>query len=271
MNNTKSNVLFSMTALAEASYTLFRNTKGQSQIALHGAHMNEKSDSMEKKSTPTPGAHDTERRGFVVSGQPDGFANTSVIVEAGSRVTPGANPTSQLLLHPQATAGADDTIHAGGGSDYALGDGGNDTLYGDDGNDTLAGGHGNDTVMGGVGNDYLMGDYNLSETPILDGVGVVLTGEDFLDGGEGSDIVVGNRGNDVVYGSQRKGIRTKNGRIGWRTSRKSNTPIGERLRAKVAGSGRGMASFKFQGQAPRRSSSCFLANHTIVNLNGARA
>ena len=56
MNNTKSNVLFSMTALAEASYTLFRNTKGQSQIALHGAHMNEKSDSMEKKSTPTPGA-----------------------------------------------------------------------------------------------------------------------------------------------------------------------------------------------------------------------
>ena len=59
MNNTKSNVLFSMTALAEASYTLFRNTKGQSQIVLRGAHMNEKSDSMEKKSTPTPGAHAT--------------------------------------------------------------------------------------------------------------------------------------------------------------------------------------------------------------------
>ena len=33
------------------------NTKGQSQIVLRGAHMNEKSDSMEKKSTPTPGAH----------------------------------------------------------------------------------------------------------------------------------------------------------------------------------------------------------------------
>ena len=33
-----------------------RNTKGQSQIVLRGAHMNEKSDSMEKKSTPTPGA-----------------------------------------------------------------------------------------------------------------------------------------------------------------------------------------------------------------------
>jgi len=32
------------------------NTKGQSQIVLRGAHMNEKSDSMEKKSTPTPGA-----------------------------------------------------------------------------------------------------------------------------------------------------------------------------------------------------------------------
>jgi len=32
------------------------NTKSQSQIVLRGAHMNEKSDSMEKKSTPTPGA-----------------------------------------------------------------------------------------------------------------------------------------------------------------------------------------------------------------------
>ena len=31
-------------------------TKGQSQIVLRGAHMNEKSNSMEKKSTPTPGA-----------------------------------------------------------------------------------------------------------------------------------------------------------------------------------------------------------------------
>jgi len=36
------------------------NTRGQSQIVLRGAHMNEKSDSMEKKSTPTPGAHDVE-------------------------------------------------------------------------------------------------------------------------------------------------------------------------------------------------------------------
>ena len=33
------------------------NTKGQSQIVLRGAYMNERSDSMEKKSTPTPGAH----------------------------------------------------------------------------------------------------------------------------------------------------------------------------------------------------------------------
>jgi len=36
------------------------NTKGQSQIVLRGAHMNEKSDSMEKKSTPTPGAHEVD-------------------------------------------------------------------------------------------------------------------------------------------------------------------------------------------------------------------
>jgi len=34
----------------------FHNTRGQSQIVLRGAHMNEKGDSMEKKSTPTPGA-----------------------------------------------------------------------------------------------------------------------------------------------------------------------------------------------------------------------
>jgi len=119
-------------------------------------------------------ANYTERRGFVVGGQPDGFANTSVIVEAGSRVTPGADPTSQLLLHPQATAGADDTIHAGGGSDYALGDGGNDTLY----------------------------------------------------------------------ASQRNRTRTTRGGISRRRHRRSNTPIGGRFRAKVAGSGRLYCTFQ---------------------------
>ena len=36
-----------------------RQLQGESQIVLRGAHMNEKSDSMEKKSTPTPGAHDS--------------------------------------------------------------------------------------------------------------------------------------------------------------------------------------------------------------------
>jgi len=61
--------------------------------------------------------------------------------------------------------------------------------------------------------------------------------------GEGSDIVVGNRGSDVVYVSQRKRTRTKSGGISWRTYGKSNTPIGGCLRAKVAGSAYGMASF----------------------------
>jgi len=41
----------------------------------------------------------------------------------------------------------------------------------------------------------------------------------------------------------RKRTRTKSGSISWRTYRKSNTPIGGRLRAKGAGSGREMASF----------------------------
>ena len=40
-----------------ANVQMAANTKGQSQIVLRGAYMNEKSDSMEKKSTPTPGAH----------------------------------------------------------------------------------------------------------------------------------------------------------------------------------------------------------------------
>jgi len=39
-----------------ANVQMAANTKGQSQIVLRGAYMNEKSDSMEKKSTPTPGA-----------------------------------------------------------------------------------------------------------------------------------------------------------------------------------------------------------------------
>jgi len=41
----------------------------------------------------------------------------------------------------------------------------------------------------------------------------------------------------------RKRTRTKSGGISWRTYRKSNTPIGGCLRAKVAGSACGMASF----------------------------
>jgi|GEM_PF-6767645 len=39
-----------------AKRQIVHNTRGQSQIVLRGAHMNEKGDSMEKKSTPTPGA-----------------------------------------------------------------------------------------------------------------------------------------------------------------------------------------------------------------------
>ena len=39
-----------------------RQLQGESQIVLRGAHMNEKSDSMEKKSTPTPGAHAMEKK-----------------------------------------------------------------------------------------------------------------------------------------------------------------------------------------------------------------
>jgi Ca2+-binding RTX toxin-like protein len=142
------------------------------------------------------------RRGFVVQQQPEGFSNTTIVVEAGSKVSPGSDAVSQLLMHEQATAGKDDTIHAGGGNDYAIGDGGNDTVYGELGNDTLAGGHGNDTLLGGAGNDLLMGDYNLNLTPISNGVGVVLTGDDFVDGGDGDDIAMGNRGNDVVYGGR---------------------------------------------------------------------
>jgi Ca2+-binding RTX toxin-like protein len=145
------------------------------------------------------------RRGFVVQQQPEGFSNTTIVVEAGSKVSPGSDAVSQLLMHEQATAGKDDTIHAGGGNDYAIGDGGNDTVYGELGNDTLAGGHGNDTLLGGAGNDLLMGDYNLNLTPISNGVGVVLTGDDFVDGGDGDDIAMGNRGNDVVYGGRGDG------------------------------------------------------------------
>jgi len=42
---------------------------------------------------------------------------------------------------------------------------------------------------------------------------------------------------------QRQVVRLDEGGIGWLPSKKPNTPIGGHLRAKVAGSGCGMASF----------------------------
>lgn len=143
-----------------------------------------------------------DARTFVATGQGDGYISRTTRIEAGSRTTLGTEQLVDVLTQTHAKEGEADTLHAGGGDDYALGDGGADTLYGEAGNDTLAGGDGNDTVLGGVGNDLIMGDYRLVDTPIINGAGVVLTGDDFLDGGEGDDIVMGNRGNDAVYGGE---------------------------------------------------------------------
>lgn len=110
-----------------------------------------------------------------------------------------------------------DTLEAGGGSDFGSGRGGNDSMSMFDGNDIVLAGDGQDTVLGGAGEDKLFGG----------------EGNDRLTGNEGMDELSGDAGNDSLWGDS--GNDTMSGNAG------SDSLVGGEGNDYLSGSGRGVA------------------------------
>jgi len=130
-----------------------------------------------------------------------GADNSYTAVITGISITDNTAPS----------AGDDDLIYAGTGSDFVLAGGGDDEVYGGtgsdkifgmEGNDFIEGGEGDDTLIGGEGDDYLDGAAGLNMLYGGTGNDIIFSGDDsdFIAGQSGSDAIYGGGGNDILHG-----------------------------------------------------------------------
>jgi len=111
-----------------------------------------------------------------------GVSASSTELESGETATTSA--VIDVTFEGGTTAGGDDYIDGGAGSDEIYGGGGDDTIIGGTGSDQLYGEAGDDTITGDQGADYIDGG----------------AGDDILEGGAGADEFVfhAGDGNDIV-------------------------------------------------------------------------
>ena len=111
-----------------------------------------------------------------------GVSASSTELESGETATTSA--VIDVTFEGGTTAGGDDYIDGGAGSDEIYGGGGGDTIIGGTGSDQLYGEAGDDTITGDQGADYIDGG----------------AGDDILEGGAGADEFVfhAGDGNDIV-------------------------------------------------------------------------
>jgi len=111
-----------------------------------------------------------------------GVSASSTELESGETATTSA--VIDVTFEGGASAGGDDYIDGGAGSDEIYGGGGDDTIIGGTGSDQLYGEAGDDTITGDQGADYIDGG----------------AGDDILAGGGGADNFVfhAGDGNDIV-------------------------------------------------------------------------
>lgn len=96
----------------------------------------------------------------------------------------------------------DDTIDAGGGTDFVLADAGDDSIDGGDARDIIRAGSGDDTVEGGTGDDVILGGTGDDSIEGEAGHDQLFgdAGNDTIDGGAGNDLIAGETGDDSLTG-----------------------------------------------------------------------
>lgn len=177
---------------------------------------------------------------FVFAGDPlpPPPSDNTIRGDAGNNTIGGSNGNDSID-----GLGGKDILKGFAGNDYLAGGSGNDRLEGSTGNDTLNGGSGADTMYGGTGNDWFYVDnkgdkviegaragtdsvlssisYSISNSPYLEHVYLVGTGNtsatgngssNRLTGNAGKNLLTGGGGNDILDGGA--GADTMQGGVG---------------------------------------------------------